>query len=83
MGGFVIEFPLVYRWVRLKPFGHLVVEFLIREWDFLGKACEDFSAEYICADSMMEPFMGTAGTITLLVAYDEKEIIYLATTNVR
>lgn len=45
-------------------------------------ACKDFSIGYTCADSVMGPFIGTTSTTTILVAYNEKGITYLATTNV-
>ena len=45
-------------------------------------ACRDFNVSYTCADSVMGPFIGTAGMTTPLVAYDERGITYLAATNV-
>lgn len=38
---------------------------------------------YTCSDLVMGPFMGTVGITTTLVAYDERGITYLATTNAR
>ena len=39
-GCFASDFPLAYRWVGLKPFGHPVVKFLTRELVFLGGPTE-------------------------------------------
>lgn len=73
---------LSFLWVRLKPLGHPTVEFFDKGVGVSFRACRNFSAGYTCANSMMRPFMGTAGMITPLVAYDEKGITYLAATNV-
>ena len=39
-GRFAFDLPLAYRLVRLKPFGHPTIEFLIRELVFLGRLTE-------------------------------------------
>ena len=80
-GGFFTEFPLAHRYVGLKPFGHLVVEFFDKGVGFFWRACRDFSVGYTCANSVMGPFIGIAGTTTPLVAYDQRGITYLAATN--
>ena len=78
--GFVIEFPLAYCWVGLKPFSYPSVEFFY-ELGFSRTACRGFNAGYTCTDSLMGLFMATTGTTTLLVAFGERGITYLATTN--
>ena len=50
---------------------------------FSWRACRDFNTSYTCVNSVMGLFMGTVGTTTLLVAYDEKGITYLVATNSR
>jgi len=39
-GLFVFDFPLVYRWVGLKPFGNPAVEFFDKGWAFPGELIE-------------------------------------------
>ena len=46
IGGFVIEFPLAYRWVGLKPFGNPAVEFYDKGVGFSLRACRDLSVVY-------------------------------------
>lgn len=73
---------MAYCWVGLKPFRHLAVEYFDKEVGFSWRACRDLNTGYTCFDSVMGPFMATIRTTTLLVAYDERGIIYLAATNV-
>ena len=61
----------------MKPFSYLVVEFFDKGVSFSWRACRDFSTGYTCVDSMIGPFMGTIGTTTPLVAYDERGIYLL------
>lgn len=49
---FVAKFPLVYRCVRLKPFGHPFIEFFDKEVGFQGWLTR---SGYTCVDSMMGP----------------------------
>ena len=80
-GCFVSDFLLAYRWVGLKPFRHLAVEFFNRGVGFSWKAYRDLGSGFTCADSVMGPFMAIAGTTTPLTAFAERGITYLATTN--
>lgn len=80
-GSFAIKCLLSYHWVGLNPFGHLAIEFFDKEVGFSWKAYRDFSTRYTYADSTMGPFMAIAGITTPLVAYDERSITYLTTTN--
>lgn len=79
--GFVDEFPLPYCWAGLKPIGHPIMEFFDKGMGFSWRACRDFGNSYTCEDSVIGPFMDTDGTATPLFAYDERWIMYLATTN--
>ena len=38
---------------------------------------------FTCVDSVMGPFTNTARTTTLLIAFDERGVIYLAATNAK
>ena len=78
---FVIEFPLAYRWVRLKPFGYPAVEFFYKEVGFSWRAFRNLGSGYTCDDSTIGPFMAITGTTTPLTAFDERGITYLAGTN--
>ena len=48
---------------------------------FSWRACRDFSTKHACVNSVTWPFMAATRTTTLLVANDERGIIYLAATN--
>ena len=81
-GRFVTNFPLAYHWVRLKPFGHPVVEFFDKGVGFSWRAYRDLGSRFTYADSAMSPFIATAGTTTPLTAFDKRGITYLVATNV-
>lgn len=59
------------------------MEFFNKGVGFSYRACKDFKVRYTCVNSVIGPFMGNAGTTTPLVAYDKREITYLAATNAR
>ena len=66
----------------LKPFGYPAIEFFDKGVVFSWRAYRDLSSRFTCADSAMGSFMATTGTTTLLIAFDERGITYLAATNV-
>lgn len=78
---FVSDFPLAYRWIGLKPFGHPTVEFFDKGVGFYWRANRNLVTGYTCADLVMGPFTDMVGTTTLLTAFDERGITYLAATN--
>ena len=82
-GSFVNEFLLAYSWFGLKPSSHPAMEFFDKGMGFSWRACRSFNPGFTCANSTMGPFMGTAGKTNPFVAYDEKGITYLTTTNAR
>lgn len=57
------------------------MEFFDKGMGFSWRACRSFGSGFTYANSVMGPFTGTAGKTTPFVAYDEKGITYLATTN--
>ena len=78
---FVFDFPLAYRWVGLKPFGYPTVKFFDKGVGFCWRAYRNLGSGYTCADLFMGYFVDAAGTTTLLTAFDERGITYLAATN--
>ena len=60
-GRFVTEFPLACCWVGLKPFKHLAMEFNDKEVGFPWKAYSNLDNGFTCVDSVIGPFMATAG----------------------
>jgi len=78
---FVNEFLLAYSWFELKPLNHPAMEFFNKGMGFSWRACRSFNYGFTCANSAMGPFMGTASKTNPCVAYDEKGLTYLATTN--
>ena len=66
----------------MKPIGHPTVEFFDRGVGFSWKAYRSLGTSFTCVDSVMGPFIDTAGTTTPLIGFDEKGITYLAATNV-
>ena len=77
----MFDFPLAYRWVGLKPFGYPTVEFFDKGVGFCWRAYRNLGSGYTCADLVMGYFVDAAGTTTLLTAFDERGITYLAATN--
>ena len=84
-GHFVSDFPMAFRWVRLKPFGHPTVEFFDKGVGFCWRAYRNLGSfvGYTCSDSIMGSFVDAAETTTPLTGFDERGITYLATTNAR
>ena len=82
-GRFVFDFLLAYLQVGLKPFRHSIVEFFDKGVGFCLKAYRNLVNGLTCADSVMSPFIDTVGTTTLLTAFNERGITYLAATNAR
>ena len=80
-GRFESDFPLAFRWVGLKPIGHLAVEFSNKGVGFSRRAYRSLGAGFAYADFSMGPFVDIAGTTTLLIGFDERGITYLAGTN--
>ena len=80
-GRFASDFPLAYRWVGLKLFGHPIVEFFDKGVGFSWKAYSGLGNGFTCVDSTIGPFMATIGTTTPLTAFDERRITYMAATN--
>ena len=80
-GRFVYDFPLAYRWVGLKPFGHPAVEFFDKGICFSRRAYRNLGNGFTYADSVKGPFIDIAGTTTSLTAFDERKITYMAATN--
>ena len=67
----------------MRPFGHPTIEFFDKGVGFCWRAYRNLGTGFTCVDSVMGPFTDTARTTTLLTAFDEKGVIYLAATNVR
>ena len=80
-GWFESNFLLTFRWVGLKPIGHLAIKFFDKEVRFSLNAYRSLGTGFTCADSMMGPFVDTAGTTTPSISFDERGITYLAATN--
>ena len=78
---FVSNFPLAYRWVGLNPFGDPVMGFFDKGVGFCWRAYKNLGIGYTCANAVMGPFTNTTWTTTLLTAFDERGITYLAATN--
>lgn len=74
---------MAYRWVGLKPLGHPTMEFFDKEVGFSWRAYWNLGNGFTCDDLVMGPFMAIVGTTTPLIAFDERGITYLATTNAR
>ena len=81
-GHFASDFSLAYHWVRLKSFRHPAIEFFDKGLGFSWTAYKDLGNGFTYADSAIGPFMAIIGTTTLLIAFDERGIKYLAATNV-
>ena len=62
----VTNFPLAYRWVRLKPFRHPAMEFFDWGVGFSWRAYRDLGNGFTYVDSVIGLFMATAGTTTPL-----------------
>ena len=82
-GHFISDFLSAYRWVGLKLFGHPVVKFFDKRVGFCWRAYINLGIGFMCADSVMGPFIDTTGTTISLTAFDERGITYLAATNTR
>ena len=82
-GRFEFDFPLAFRWVGLKPIGHLAIKFFDKGVGFSWRAYRNLGTGYTCADSLMDPFVDTVGTTTPLIGFEERGITYLAATNIR
>ena len=67
----------------MKPIGHLAIKFFDKEVRFSLNAYRSLGTGFTCADSMMGPFIDTAGTTTPLISFDERGITYLVATNAR
>ena len=80
-GQFASDFPLAFRWVRLKSFRYPVVEFFNKGVGFCWRAYRSLGTSYTCADSIIGPFVEPAGTTTPLTGFDERSITYLVATN--
>ena len=80
-GWFESNFLLTFRWVGLEPIGHLAIKFFDKEVRFSLNAYRSLGTGFTCADSMMGPFVDTAGTTTPSISFDERGITYLAATN--
>ena len=67
----------------MKPIGHPAVEFFDTGVRFSWRAYRNLGTGYTCADSVMGPFVDTAGTTNPLTGFEERGITYLAATNAR
>ena len=67
----------------MKPIGHPAVEFFDTGVRFSWRAYRNLGTGYTCADSVMGPFVDTAGTTNPLTDFEERGITYLAATNAR
>ena len=76
-GWFESNFPLAFRWVRLKPIGHPSIEFFDKGVGFSWRAYRNLGIGFTCVDSVMGPFVDTVRTTTLLTGFDERGITYL------
>ena len=64
----------------MKPFGHLAIEFFDKGAGFCWRTYRKLGNGFTYIDSVMGPFIDTAGTITPLTAFDERWIMYLVAT---
>ena len=80
-GHFISDFLSAYRWVGLKLFVHPFVKFFDKRVGFCWRAYINLGIGFMCADSVMGPFIDTTGTTISLIAFDERGITYLAATN--
>ena len=60
----VADLSLTFRWVGLKPIDHPIVEFFDKGVGFSWRAYMNLGTGYTCTDSVMGPFVDTAGTTT-------------------
>ena len=81
-GRFEFDFPLAFCWVGLKPIGHHAVEFFDKGVGFSWRAYRNLGTGYTCTNSIMGLFADTIRTTTPLTGFEEREITYLAATNV-
>ena len=81
-GGFEFDFPLAFCWVGLKPIGHHAIEFFDKGVGFSWRVYRNLGTGYTCTDSIMGLFTDTIRTTTPLTGFEEREITYLAATNV-
>ena len=78
---FVYDFPSACCWVGLKSFRHLAVEFFNKGVGFCWRAYKNLGTSFTCANLVMGPFTNITGITTLLTAFDERGIMYLAANN--
>ena len=76
----VVDLSLTFRWFGLKPID-ILIEFFDKGVGFSWRAYRHLGAGYTCADSIMDPFVDTVETTTLLTNFEERGITYLAATN--
>ncbi|XP_075654977.1 uncharacterized protein LOC142625166 [Castanea sativa] len=82
-GRFDSDFPLVFRWVGLKPIDHPAIEFFDKGVGFSLRAYRNLGTGYTCVDSVMVTFVNVVGNTTPLIGFEERGITYLAATNAR
>ena len=80
-GHFIFCFSSAYSWVGLNLFGHSVVEFFDKRLGFCWRVYINLGIGFMCADSIMGPFIDTTKTTISLTAFDDRGITYLAATN--
>ena len=66
----------------MKSFRHPLVEFFDKGVGFSWTTYRDLGNGFTYVDSTIGPFMAIVRTTTLLVAFDERGITYLAASNV-
>ena len=67
----MVDLILTFRWVGLKPIDHSAVEFFGKGVGFSWRAYRNLGTGYTCANSVMDPFVDTAGTTTSLIGFKE------------
>ncbi|KAL0016294.1 hypothetical protein SO802_003363 [Lithocarpus litseifolius] len=80
-GRFNSDFPLVFRWVGLKPINQPAVEFFDKGVGFSYRAYRNLGMGYTCMDFVMGTFVDVVGTTTPLTGFEERGITLLAATN--
>ena len=77
----MLNFPLAFLWVGLKPIGHFAFESFDQGVGFSWRAYRNLGTSYTCVDFTMGLFVDTVGTTTPFTGFDEAEITNLAVTN--
>ena len=65
----------------MKLFGHPAIKFFDKGVGFCWRAYINLGIGFMCADSVLGPFIDTTGTTTPLIVFDERGVTYLAATN--